>query len=126
MRESGGNESAESGIGNQVSFEFNLAYRWHSCIGQQDERWTEEAYKEMFGQPAEDVSMPELLKGMKKWQTEMPDDPHQRTFANLKRGEDGRFDDTELTNIMADAAEQVAGTQTLSFPFPLVYTNLFF
>ena len=114
MRESGAKETAESAVGNQVSFEFNLAYRWHSCIGQQDEEWTEQAYKEMFGCNAEDVSMHDLLMGMKKWQTEMPDDPLQRTFANLKRGEDGRFNDNELMDIMADASEQVAGMSCLT------------
>lgn len=30
--------------GNQCSVEFNLAYRWHSTIGRQDEAWTEKTY----------------------------------------------------------------------------------
>ncbi|KAL1954110.1 hypothetical protein VTO42DRAFT_1734 [Malbranchea cinnamomea] len=102
-------EETESGLGNQVSVEFNLAYRWHSCIGELDEKWTEDAYKELFGKPANEVSIPELLRGLKKWQMEIPKDPSQRTFAGLKRGPDGRFDDGELVKIMTEATEQVAG-----------------
>ncbi|MBE3044772.1 hypothetical protein IMZ48_19870 [Candidatus Bathyarchaeota archaeon] len=28
------------GVGNQVSAEFNMIYRWHSAISDQDEAWT--------------------------------------------------------------------------------------
>jgi hypothetical protein len=32
-------EGTPVGIGNQVSIEFNLIYRWHSAISQSDEKW---------------------------------------------------------------------------------------
>lgn len=109
MRDGAGPDTASSGLGNQVSFEFNLAYRWHSCIGKQDEEWTEETYRELFGKDGKDVSIPELLGGLKKWQTEMSEDPCARTFAHLKRGSDGKFDDGELMEIMTESVDQVAG-----------------
>jgi linoleate 10R-lipoxygenase len=109
VREGATPEKSESGVGNQVSFEFCMAYRWHSCIGAQDEKWTEEAYKHMFGKDAQDVTIPDLLGGLKKWQTEMPEDPADRTFAGLARNADGRFSDEDLVRIMSDATEQVAG-----------------
>ncbi|EQL36018.1 prostaglandin-endoperoxide synthase 1 [Blastomyces dermatitidis ATCC 26199] len=103
-------ESAESGVGNQVSFEFNLAYRWHSCIGQLDEKWIDEIYQDFFGKSAEQISTPELMAGMSKWQQLLPGDPSKRTFAKLERQADGRFRDEDLARIMTEATEEVAGT----------------
>ena len=63
----------------------------------------------MWGKPSEDVSMPELLMGLAKWEAEMPQDPHERNFNNLKREPDGRFNDDELVDIITDSIEDVAG-----------------
>lgn len=57
-----------SGVGNQVSAEFNLAYRWHSCISDKDDQWTQELYRKLFGKEAEDVTLQELLQGLGKWE----------------------------------------------------------
>ncbi|EEP75322.1 hypothetical protein UREG_00168 [Uncinocarpus reesii 1704] len=110
MRTNATPEAASSGVGNQCSVEFNLAYRWHSCIGQQDERWTEDIYQELFGKSAETITMPDLLMGMKKWQMELPKDPAQRSFAGLERKPDGRFNDDDLVKIMTESIEQIAGS----------------
>ena len=32
------------GVGNQVSAEFNLVYRWHSTISSRDEKWTQDLW----------------------------------------------------------------------------------
>lgn len=37
------------GIGNQVSVEFNMIYRWHSAVSGQDEAWANGFFKEVFG-----------------------------------------------------------------------------
>lgn len=37
------------GIGNQVSAEFNLIYRWHAAISNHDEAWAKAFYKQIFG-----------------------------------------------------------------------------
>lgn len=42
------------GIGNQVSVEFNLIYRWHSTISDNDQRWAENFYQTIF--PTEEPS----------------------------------------------------------------------
>lgn len=39
---------APQGIGNQVSVEFNLIYRWHSSVSNRDEKWIEGFYAEIF------------------------------------------------------------------------------
>ena len=102
-------EGTPRGIGNQVSAEFNLVYRWHSAISQRDEKWTEELFKEMFGKPVDEISMPEMLGGLAKWEQTMPEDPMERNFNKLKRGPDGKFNDDELVEIITESIEDVAG-----------------
>ena len=97
------------GTGNQVSCEFNLVYRWHSSISKKDEQWVEAMYKEVFGKRASEVSLPELLQGLGKWEASLPKDPIKRPFAGLKRKPDGSFEDADLVNIIADSIEDVAG-----------------
>lgn len=106
-----GHDGTPRGIGNQVSAEFNLAYRWHSCISAKDEKWTEQIYKELFGKEADDISLPELLAGLSKWESNLPEDPTQRPFAHLQRGADGKFSDDDLVGIMQSGIEDVAGEQ---------------
>jgi len=98
------------GIGNQVSAEFNLSYRWHSCVGETDEKWTEMVYQELFGKPSSEVSIRELMVGLGKYDHEMPKDPIKRPFAHLERGPDGKFEDQDLAKIFTAAVEQVSGS----------------
>ena len=104
-----GKNGTPAGVGNQVSAEFNLAYRWHSCISDRDDKWTQELYKKLFGKEAKDVSMQELLIGLSKWEKSLPRDPQQRPFADLKRGPDGKFNDDELVEILTSSVEDCAG-----------------
>jgi linoleate 10R-lipoxygenase len=103
------------GTGNQVSAEFNLVYRWHSAISKKDEKWTEELYIDLFGKPSAEVSMRELMVGLKKWEQSLDKDPMKRPFAKLERQQDGRYSEDELVGIMTDAIEGTAGN-ALSFP----------
>jgi len=104
-----GVDGTPRGVGNQVSAEFSLSYRWHSCIGQMDEKWTEAIYMELFGKEPKDVSLRELMVGLGKYDHDLPKDPLQRPFARLKRGPDGKFDDGDLAKIMQNGIEQVSG-----------------
>lgn len=97
------------GVGNQVSAEFSLSYRWHSCIGERDEKWTEDIYQELFGKQPHEASLEELMIGLGKYDHDLPKDPQKRPFAHLKRGMDGKFDDGDLARIMETGIEQVAG-----------------
>lgn len=110
-----GTGSIEWGVGNQVSAEFNLVYRWHSAISKRDEKWTEDLYLELFGKPSDEVSMRDLLIGLKKWEASMDKDPQKRPFAHLQRGEDGKFSDDKLVHIMTEAIEDTAGKFVLEF-----------
>ncbi|KAI9724613.1 MAG: hypothetical protein M1828_003636 [Chrysothrix sp. TS-e1954] len=102
-------DKTEWGTGNQVSAEFNLVYRWHSAISDKDDKWTQNLFKKMFGKPAEELSMPELLAGLTKWEQSMPEDPQAREFNGLKRGSDGKFEDDDLAEIMIASVEDCAG-----------------
>ncbi|KAK5321703.1 hypothetical protein LTR93_005941 [Exophiala xenobiotica] len=104
-----GTDGTPRGIGNQVSAEFSLSYRWHSCIGQMDEAWTETVYQELFGKAPDSVSLQELMAGLGKYDHELPADPFARPFAHLKRSPDGKFDDGDLAKIMQAGVEEVAG-----------------
>lgn len=37
------------GVGNQVSAEFNMIYRWHAAISNHDEEWVNSLCEEIFG-----------------------------------------------------------------------------
>ncbi|CAK7232698.1 hypothetical protein SCUCBS95973_009190 [Sporothrix curviconia] len=99
----------ERGTGNVVSAEFNLCYRWHSCISAKDEKWIEDFYEDIFGKPAAEATMTDLMGGFVKFERSIPDDPGMRTFGGFKRGADGKFNDDELVDCMNDAIEDVAG-----------------
>jgi len=43
-----GHELSPQGQGNVVSLEFNLLYRWHACVSQQDADWTEAEFAQLF------------------------------------------------------------------------------
>lgn len=96
------------GMGNQCSVEFNLAYRWHSAISAGDEAYTEKIYEELMGKPADQVSIPELLVGLGKYEQGLNKDPSKRTFCHLERKPDGTFHDEDLVNILSNASEDVA------------------
>ncbi|KAL9596957.1 MAG: hypothetical protein Q9219_005468 [cf. Caloplaca sp. 3 TL-2023] len=102
-------DGTPSGVGNAVSAEFNLAYRWHSCISEKDDLWTQGLYKELFGKSADEVSFQELLQGLGKWEQGLDPDPQKRPFAKLQRGPDGKLPDEGLVRILTESVEDVAG-----------------
>nr|POE59028.1 linoleate 10r-lipoxygenase [Quercus suber]POE59031.1 linoleate 10r-lipoxygenase [Quercus suber] len=104
-----GDDGTPRGLGNQVSAEFNLVYRWHSAISDRDDKWTQALFKKIWGKPAEEVTMPELMAGLHKLEATMPKDPFERDFNDMKRGADGKFNDDELVEIWASSCEDVAG-----------------
>ncbi|KAJ8071100.1 hypothetical protein OCU04_001441 [Sclerotinia nivalis] len=101
---------AAEGVGNQVSAEFNLIYRWHSAISQRDEEWTNAEYARLFPNknPA-DVTLPELLRGLHTMEAELPSDPSQRFFGNLNRLPDGSYDEESLVSIFQSSVEDLSG-----------------
>ncbi|KAK2923217.1 hem peroxidase, animal-type [Fusarium oxysporum f. sp. vasinfectum] len=104
-------QGTPQGIGNQVSVEFNMIYRWHSAVSRQDEVWANGFFKEVFGPNAnpDTMSTDEFLQGLRKWSWSLPGDPEKWTFGGLTRLEDGRFPDAELVRLLQAGTENVAG-----------------
>ncbi|EEP80274.1 hypothetical protein UREG_05116 [Uncinocarpus reesii 1704] len=101
---------AEGG-GNMVAAEFNLVYRWHSCLSDRDDRWMQDVFREVFdGRDPSSASTMEFLRGVSKWESSLPDDPMLRTFAKLKRTSNGSYNDDELVEILIESIEDCAGT----------------
>lgn len=110
MGDSHGNDGATQFIGNQVSAEFNLVYRWHSAISQRDEKWTQGIFHKMFpGKSPGEITEDDFIKGMGDWERVLPHDPIDRPLAGLKRTSEGKFKDDELAAIFASSVEDCAG-----------------
>ena len=96
--------------GNQVSAEFNLVYRWHACVSQNDEEWTQKFSSELFpNQDPSQITQTEFLIGVGMWESRLSSDPLKRPFADVQRSADGSLDDEALVKILADSTQDVAG-----------------
>ncbi|KAG8406472.1 hypothetical protein J3458_021304 [Metarhizium acridum] len=98
------------GIGNQVSVEFNMIYRWHSAVSGQDEAWANGFFKKVFGPNAnpDTMSVDDFLQGIRKWSSDLPGDPGKWTFGGLTRQEDGTFPDAELIRLLQAGTENIS------------------
>ncbi|KIW60956.1 hypothetical protein PV05_01130 [Exophiala xenobiotica] len=100
-----------SGVGNQVSVEFNLIYRWHSAISVKDEKWSNELYQSLFpGKDIATVSEHDLVMALHKWLKSVDQDPSKwdLDMGKYKRTDRGTFRDEDLISILSDASEDVA------------------
>ena len=107
-------EGAPRGIGNQVSAEFNLLYRFHACISKRDESWTNKFFTEeiFVGKSLDDIhkmSEAELMKGLFEFAQTVPEEPEKREFGGFKRGPDGKFKDEDLVNCLKASMDDPAG-----------------
>ncbi|KAJ6137471.1 Cytochrome P450 [Penicillium samsonianum] len=107
-------EGVPRGVGNQVSVESNLLYRFHSSISKKDELWINDFFLKIFpGRSVEDlenITLPELGQAMFNFNRLIPVEPSHRTFADLERQDDGKFKNEDLVRILKEAMEDPAGT----------------
>ncbi|KAI9777325.1 MAG: hypothetical protein M1839_008933 [Geoglossum umbratile] len=104
-------DGAPRGIGNQVSTEFNLLYRWHSAISDRDDKWTQDFYRELFpGQEPSAVCLTDLMKGLGRWEHGLDADPLKRPFAKLERQANGSYRDEDVVKILTASIEDPAGS----------------
>jgi hypothetical protein len=138
-------EGVPRGIGNQVSVEFNLLYRFHSPISKQDESWTETFFK-MFTKEntIEDIyKMPqdELWVKVADHLKEIDEDPGKRDFYGLDKNDEGElvklkrkkekddssFEDKDLMKIISKSIEDPIGKSSPEFlSLPYRHPNLFY
>jgi linoleate 8R-lipoxygenase / 9,12-octadecadienoate 8-hydroperoxide 8R-isomerase len=95
--------------GNSVSAEFNLIYRWHSCISERDAKWTQATYEKLVGKDPS-ISMDKFLRALNEWAMKLSSDPLKRDFAGLQRQGNSGFRDEDLARIWTDSVEDVAGS----------------
>jgi hypothetical protein len=112
IKKANGDEVAR-GVGNQVSAEFNLLYRFHSIISQRDEKWLNDFLTSLFPgtkKKLDELTPQELLQGLLRWEQNIHPDPSKREFDGLKRGPDGKFKDEDMVRLMTESMEAPAGT----------------
>lgn len=106
------------GVGNTVSREFNLLYRFHSIQSENEIAWTTGFIEKMFpGQDVPNLSSEQFFAGLIKWMMAIPDDPLKRTLNDLVRNEDGSYNDGDLMAILRGAIDDPAGMWILSCPW---------
>jgi len=104
-------QPSPQGVGNQVSVEFNLIYRWHSTISQRDEQWTINEFKRLLkGKDPNKADLGDVMSAMGAWDKALSDAPEEREFAQLTRQADGTYDDDALVKILTESVEDVAGS----------------
>lgn len=120
---SAGGPAVERGVGNQVSAEFNLLYRFHSAVSQRDDKWTAEFFKSIFGdKPPETIGLEEFYRGVAKYESGIPKEPSERVFGGLTRDpKTGKFDDGGLVQILKESIEDPAGTVFLDDPLGIEF-----
>lgn len=101
-------------VGNQVSVEFNLLYRFHSCISKRDERWISEFLLKLFPgrepKDLEDISATDLHSALVKLLEKAPKDPGLRNIGDMKRQADGTFRNEDLVRVLSETMEDPAGS----------------
>ncbi len=103
-------EGIPKGIGNQVSIEFNLIYRWHPLISDKNARWVEAFFAKIFpNKDPSNLTQKELTDGLLAWGRAVDPDPGKWTFGELKRGASGSFEDTGLARLLVEEIEDCAG-----------------
>ncbi|KAJ7436075.1 heme peroxidase [Mycena galericulata] len=100
----------ERGLGNHVSVEFNVLYRWHPTLSASDQKWTEDVFQKVFNnKPFDQLNIQDLGEAFSREFAGVEPDPSKRTFSNLVRGPDGKFSDDDIARTLQDATESSAG-----------------
>jgi hypothetical protein len=112
-----GPDGTPMGVGNQVSLEFNLVYRWHAVVSARDDTWTQGFTKKIF--PGKDISkltLEEFRLGLIAWNSTLDKDPSKRNLNMdlvIRDKVTGKFDDSTLIGILTESIEDCAGIGNL-------------
>jgi len=114
-----GQSSIPQGVGNSVSVEFNLIYRWHSAISSRDEKWTNKLMKKALVDSGFDnvepgkATLPQTMKALEQYLSQFPKDkPEEWTFGDMKRQGNHSFKDGDLVELLSSSTEDLAGQYT--------------
>jgi cytochrome P450 len=101
----------ERGTGNVVSVEFAVLYHWHAALSAADDKWMEDMLRWSLPElgSLDDMTVELFQKMMMTVGHKlMATPPREWTFANLKRGPDGKFSDVDLAEIIKDCIAEPA------------------
>ncbi|KAF2773128.1 linoleate diol synthase [Teratosphaeria nubilosa] len=102
----------ERGTGNVVSVEFAVLYHWHAALSAADARWMEDLLRANLPElgSLDDITPQMFYKVVMQEGHKLipPVLPKDWTFNGLRRGEDGRFNDTDLAELIKDCIEEPA------------------
>lgn len=112
MDRHGQKDTAPTGVGNQVSVEFNLLYRWHSILSKRDAQWTADEMRRLLGgKDPETATFHEMITAFQAWESALPTDPQQRaSVPGVQRDVDGAYKDDDLVEILRAGIEDTAGS----------------
>ena len=96
-------------------------WQWHATTAKDHIKWTEDIFNAAFpGKPLNKLDINDFKSGVVRTFMNVDKNPRTRTFADLKRGPDGRFSDDDLARVLHDATEQVSGAyRARGSPAPL-------
>ena len=101
------------GIGNQVSLEFNLLYRWHAAVSARDDKWTQGFCAKVFpGKDMGKISVTDFKLGLLAWSNTIDPDPAKRNIdlgTIVRDPTTGLFNDQDLINLLTSSTEDCAG-----------------
>lgn len=102
----------EMGIGNQVSAEFNLVYRWHATVSQRDDLWTQKKFAELFpGKKIDEINQREFLMTLGHIERDLSQTlPEKRDFEGFNRQENGYYKDEELVASLIGSIDDCSNT----------------
>lgn len=101
----------ERGTGNVVSVEFAVLYHWHAALSVADDKWMEDIIRGVIPdlKSIDDLTAEQFQTVMKTTgHNLMKNEAKAWTFGGLKRQESGKFNDTDLANIIKDCIEEPA------------------
>ncbi|EMD61935.1 hypothetical protein COCSADRAFT_38736 [Bipolaris sorokiniana ND90Pr] len=106
-----GNGRLERGTGSHVSVEFAVLYHWHAALSAADDKWMEDIIRSVYPdlRHIDDVTIEMFHKVMKVWGHDlMKKQPSEWTFGGLERGPDGRFKNSDISELIKDCIEEPA------------------
>lgn len=102
------------GVGNEVSREFNLLYRFHSIQSENESIWVTKLIEGVFeGQDVPNLTPEQFFVGLITWMQKIPNEPLKRTVNHLVRNADGSYNDADLVAILQGAIDDPAGMYTV-------------